>query len=589
MPTTRGILDAVDQRIDAEVHALPSDLDEQVSASLEEARTTSLVRRLWARDASLWTDGDEAKWLAWLDATDKQHAHIQPLLDFQAAVKAEGFSSALLLGMGGSSLGPEVLAETFGRQQGFPHLIVLDSTDPTQIAAVEATIDVGNTLFIVSSKSGSTLEPNILMSYFLARVAAVLGAERAASRFVAVTDPGSSLDQLAERQRFRRVFRGDPGIGGRYSVLSNFGMVPAAVMGLDLARFLDATDVMVRACASSVPPSDNPGVRLGTILGTAARGGRDKVTIVASPTIADVGAWLEQLLAESTGKQGRGLIPVDGEPLGTPQVYGSDRVFVYLRLEPAHDAAQDEVIESLERAGQSVVRIDVADIYQLGQEFFRWEIATAVAGAILRVNAFDQPDVEASKTRSRELMAAYEKNHSLPAETPILEGDWISLYADPENALAITSAARDKTLVGYLAAHLERLRPGDYGALLAYIERNEQHRQALNRLRSVIRDRRRVATCVGFGPRFLHSTGQAYKGGPNSGVFLQITQDDARDLAVPGRAYGFSAVKSAQARGDFEVLAARGRRALRVHLRGDVAAGLERLTQAIKRALAEAR
>jgi len=573
------------KRLDGAAHVLPADLEAAVKAELDAARKAGLVRRLWAHDASLWTGADEGKWLAWLGITGADEANLKSLTDFQAEVKAAGFKHALLLGMGGSSLGPEVLAKTFGKQPGFPELLVLDSTDPAQIATFEARIDPASTLFIVSSKSGGTLEPNILKEYFFARTVEKVGAGKAGSHFVAVTDPGSHMQAVAEGDKFRHVFFGDPGIGGRYSVLSNFGMVPAAVMGLDLARLLAATDVMVRSCDASVPPADNPGAVLGAILGVGAVNGRDKVTIVASPGIADVGAWMEQLLAESTGKVGKGIVPVDSEPLGAPAVYGSDRIFAYLRLEGGADAAQDAAVKALEEAGQPVVRITVSEPYQIGQEFFRWEIATAVAGSIIGIDAFNQPDVEASKIETKKLTDAYEQTGALPAEAPFLEDEGIKLFADARNAGEIQKAAAAKTLDACVAAHLARLAPGDYAALLAYIERNAAHTAALTKLRTLIRDRKKVATCVGFGPRFLHSTGQAYKGGPNSGVFLQITADDARDLAVPGHKYGFSVVKAAQARGDFDVLAERGRRALRIHIGSDVAAGLARIAKAVERAL----
>jgi transaldolase/glucose-6-phosphate isomerase len=578
--------DFLKSRLNGATASLPADFDKTVKERLDEGRKAGRIRRLWARDASLWTNTDEAKWLAWLNVVGDDAAQLQHLLDLQSEVKREGFTHALLLGMGGSSLGPEVLAKTFGRQSGFPELLVLDSTDPAQIVAFEAKIDVARTLFIVSSKSGSTLEPNILKAYFFARAEEVLGKDKAGSHFVAVTDPGSQMQKVAEQDGFRHIFFGDPGIGGRYSVLSNFGLVPAAVMGVDLNAFIEATAVMVRSCGAAVPPAENPGAVLGTILGVGQTRGRDKVTIVASPGIADVGAWLEQLLAESTGKQGKGLVPVDSEPLGRPEAYGDDRIFAYLRLEGAPDPAQDAAVAAIEQAGQPVVRITVSDAQQIGQEFFRWEVATAVAGAIIGINAFDQPDVEASKIKTRELTDAYEKSGALPAEEPFFSAEEIALFADPRNAEAIASAAREKTLDAYIAAHLARLGAGDYAALLAYIERNRAHTAALTELRTRIRDRRKVATCVGFGPRFLHSTGQAYKGGPNSGVFLQITADDARDLAVPGHRFGFSVVKQAQARGDFGVLAERGRRALRIHLGKDVQAGLARLAQAVERALA---
>jgi transaldolase/glucose-6-phosphate isomerase len=374
-----------------------------------------------------------------------------------------------------------------------------------------------------------------------------------------------------------------PTIGGRYSVLSDFGMVPAAASGIAVRPFLERTDVMVRSCAASVPPVENPGVVLGAIIGAAARLGRDKVTVIASPGIAALGAWLEQLLAESTGKQGRGIIPVDGEPIGAPAVYGADRLFAYLRLAGDQDSEREQAVAALEAAGQPVVRITVSDKMQLGQEFFRWEMATAVAGSILGINPFDQPDVEAQKVKTRELTAAYEKSGKLPPETPFFTADGISLYADPENAAALQPQAT--SLAGVLKAHLARVHPGDYVALLAYIERNPAHAEILQRLRRMIRDRTRAATCLGFGPRFLHSTGQAYKGGPNSGVVLQITGDDAEDLPVPGQRYTFGVVKAAQARGDFDVLAERGRRLLRVHLPADLEGGLEIFASALEQAL----
>ncbi|WP_137387671.1 bifunctional transaldolase/phosoglucose isomerase [Rhodoligotrophos defluvii] len=573
-------------RLDSQAYTLPAAMDEAVKARLNDARIAGLPLRLWARDASLWTNEDEAKWLAWLDIVGIVQRDINSLLDLQADMRQQGYTHALLLGMGGSSLGPEVLARTFGKQEGYPELLVLDSTDPQQIASFEQRIDLGKTVFIVSSKSGSTLEPNILKDYFFDAVSKAIGADKAGSRFIAVTDPGSHMQQVAEKDGFRHIFFGDPQIGGRYSVLSNFGMVPAAVMGLDLKRFLSAAAIMVHSCGPDVPPIENPGVLLGAILGVGATTGRDKVTVIASPGIADVGAWLEQLLAESTGKQGRGIIPVDAEPLGAPSVYGNDRVFAYLRLASAPDAAQDQAITALEQAGQPVVRIELAEPYQIGQEFFRWEIATAVAGSIIGINAFNQPDVEASKVATRQLTDEYEKTGKLPEETPILSEDGITLYADPKNAAALAAATDAKTLDAYIKAHLGRAHAGDYAALLAYIDHNTENTAVLTALRTRIRDRLKVATCVGFGPRFLHSTGQAYKGGPNSGVFLQITADPAADLAVPGRRYSFGVVILAQARGDFAVLAERDRRALRVHLGTNVAQGLKRLSRAVDLALA---
>jgi transaldolase / glucose-6-phosphate isomerase len=570
-------------RLDSQSVMLAAEMEKAVSVSLETWRRDGNVRRLWAGDASLWTDTDEAQWLGWLDIAGRQSARIDSLLPLSDDIARQRFSHALLLGMGGSSLGPEVFAKIFGRQSGHPELLVLDSTDPAQIRTIESKIDPARTLFIVSSKSGSTLEPNILKQYFFECAKRAVGSDEVGSRFVAITDPGSKLETIAEHDRFRQIAFGIPSIGGRYSVLSDFGLVPAAVMGLDIARLLGAAQEMVSSCGPYVPPADNPGVALGTVLGVLGKAGRDKVTIVASPGIADFGAWLEQLLAESTGKHGKGLIPVDAEPLGLPDVYGNDRLFVYVRLSGEADWKQDGAVAVLERSGHPVVRIAVADRYHIGQEFFRWELATAVAGAILGINPFDQPDVEASKTKTRDLTGAYEKSGALPAEAALLNEAGLTLFVDERNSNTFGKAG---TLVEYLRAYFGHIREGDYCALLAYVERNKRHLDALQDIRVLIRDRKRVATCLGFGPRFLHSTGQAYKGGPNTGVFLQITCDDVADLQVPGQKYTFGVVKAAEARGDFEVLAERERRLLRVHLGDHVAAGLTVLMEAVRQALA---
>ncbi len=567
-------------------YKLPDSLASLVKANFDDWRSSDKVRRLWQHDASLWTGTDEAQWLGWLDVTKEQIAHAADLQRLAEEIKSARFTDILLLGMGGSSLCPEVFTQTFGHITGFPELHVLDSTDPAQIKAFESKIDLARTLFVVSSKSGSTLEPNIFKQYFFERAKQTVGAEKAGSHFIAITDPGSKMQKVAEADRFRHVFYGLPSIGGRYSALSNFGIVPAALMGIDVAKFLERTQQMVEACGPSMALDQNPGAVLGIVLGTAAKHGRDKVTIITSPEIFDVGAWLEQLLAESTGKQGKGIIPVDREELGAPAVYGNDRVFAYLRLGSAADAQQDAQVAALEKAGHPVVRIAVEEIDNLGQEFFRWEIATAVAGSILGIDAFNQPDVEASKIATRSLTEAYEKTGSLPAESPIFEDSGIKLFTDPVNAAALAkSVGQEKSLTGYLRAHLNRLGSGDYFALLAFIQMNTAHESSLQAMRHAVRDKKRPATCLGFGPRFLHSTGQAYKGGPNTGVFLQVTCDDAADLPVPDQKYTFGIVKAAQARGDFQVLADRGRRALRVHLAKDLRAGLETLTKAFHQAL----
>jgi transaldolase/glucose-6-phosphate isomerase len=567
-------------------YQLPEDLGQNVKATLEDWKKNNKVKRLWARDASLWTNKDEANWLGWLGIVEEQIAHDADFKKIAGEIHKEGFTHLVLLGMGGSSLCVEVFGKTFGKIDGYPEVHILDSTDPAQIRTLESKIDIAKTIFIVASKSGTTLEPNIFEQYFYEKVKQAVGPAEAGKRFIATTDPGSQMQKVAETLSFRRVFYGVPNIGGRYSALSNFGMIPAAIQGLDVPKFLDRAEEMVHACASVVPADENPGVILGSILGTLQKSGRDKITIFASPGISDLGAWLEQLLAESTGKEGKGLIPVDRESIGAPEVYGKDRVFAYVRLEDGADPKQDAGISTLEKAGQPVVRMQVANNYELGQEFFRWEIATAVAGSIIGINAFNQPDVEASKIETRKLTDEYEKTGSLPQETPFYEEKGVKLYSDDKNAAALKQAAgKDATLTAYLRAHVDRLKAGDYFAVLAYIERNEPNRTQLQSIRESVRDKKRVATCLGFGPRFLHSTGQAYKGGPNTGVFLQITCDDAADLPVPGKKYTFGIVKAAQARGDFNVLTERGRRALRAHLTGDLAAGLKTLQQAIQQAL----
>jgi transaldolase / glucose-6-phosphate isomerase len=564
---------------------LPPALQASVDAASERARAEGWSRRLWAGDPTLWTGSDEADGLGWLAAARGATVDLAALEAFQAEVKAGHFAHAVLLGMGGSSLGPEVLAQTFGAQPGFPTLLVLDSTDPAQIRRIEAQIDPATTLFIVASKSGATLEPDLLQRYFFDVATVALGEVEAARHFIAITDADSPLEEIATRQRFRRIFPGLPKVGGRYSVLTNFGMVPAAVIGLDLGGFLRASQVMGRACSPSVPPLANPGLQLGLVLGAAAKAGRDKVTFLASEGIAGLGAWLEQLLAESTGKGGQGLVPVDAEPCGAWEVYGPDRLFIDIRLagEPAPE--RDTLVQALVERGHPVARITLAKRDTLGQEFFRWEMATAIAGAVIGLNPFDQPDVEASKSKTRALTDAYEQTGAPSPAEPIARNDEIALFADPRNADALRQSASGTAVEAILAAHFRRAHDGDYIGLLAYLDRSPEHIAALQEVRTFIRDRKHLATVLGFGPRYLHSTGQAYKGGPNAGVFLEITAEASDDIAVPGRRLSFGVVEAAQAAGDLAVLADRGRRVLRLDLGRDVEAGLQGMAAAVERAL----
>lgn len=546
-------------RLNSMTAALPQSLSDAVEARLETARGNAWSRRLWAGDAALWTGKDEARWLGWLAAGEGKQVDTQKLAAL--AGEARAYPDAVLLGMGGSSLGPEVLSLILGSAPGFPRLHVLDTTDPGQIGTVAAAIDARNTLFIVSSKSGSTMEPELLRAYFHDR------AGENGAHFVAVTDPGSKLEAKAGSDGYSHIFPGDPTIGGRYSVLSAFGMVPAAIMGVDVPAFYAATAPMVLACGPEAPPEANPGVRLGVILGEAALAGRDKLTITASPGLAPFGAWLEQLIAESTGKEGKGIVPVDLEPVGPAAVYGDDRIFVHLHLAGDDDAGLDAKLAALAAAGLPVISIGVASRDLIGQEFFRWEVATAIAGAVLGINPFDQPDVEDAKIATRKLVDAYEQSGALDHETPIYEDGEFAIYAPMAAGYPTTDAT---TL---LAAHLETLKPGDYLGILAYIERNAAHSEAILHMRTAIRDARHVATVAGFGPRFLHSTGQAYKGGPVEGVFIEITRAVDGDLGIPGHRASFGTIQLAQARGDLEVLYSRGQRGLRVHLKtGDMAA-----------------
>lgn len=575
-----------DVPINAQRLMLPAGLQREFESAARQWTSEARVRRLWDRDASLWTNADEARWLGWLDGPRMAREAVTGLKPFVEDIARERFTHALLLGMGGSSLAPEVLRLTFGHLAGAPDLHVLDSTDPAQAATLESRVDLARTLVIVASKSGSTLEPNVFKQYFFDRLRQVVGPERVGRHFVAITDPGSKMQQVAEQDGFRHVFFGEPTIGGRFSALSPFGLVPAATMGIDLARIATAAEAMGEACRRA-DANANPGVALGLAMGLAARDGRDKLTIVTSPEIYDLGAWLEQLIAESTGKHGVAIIPVDLESLGAVDGYARDRMFVSLRVAGPWDAAPEEALQALAAAGHPVFHIEMPDVYGVAQEFFRWEIATAVAGALLGINPFDQPDVEASKVATRALTTAFEQTGRLPGEPPILRQDGLAFFSDAANARALQSAAvtgADATAL--LRAHLRRLEPGDYFALLAYVEMNAAHQRVLQDIRHVVARRARVATCLGFGPRFLHSTGQAYKGGPNTGVFLQVTCEDARDLPVPGQKYTFGVVKAAQAAGDLKVLLDRGRRALRVHLGPDVDGGLRRLRDLVTAALA---
>jgi glucose-6-phosphate isomerase len=563
--------------------ALSEELRGAVDLAAADWQANNKVDRFWQKDPSLWTGDGEEKWLGWIDIVERQQKELPNLAELGADVETGGFKTVLLVGMGGSSLCPEVLAETFGRQTGFPALHIVDSTDPAQVKAAREKVKLKETLVIVSSKSGSTLEPNILKQYFFEEMKYAVGADEAGGHFVAITDPGSKMEQVAKADGFRYIFYGDPQIGGRYSALSNFGMVAATVAGLDAGKLL--AEAAKAVASAKLAPGENPAVELGLILGTAANAGRDKITIFTSPEIYDLGAWLEQLIAESTGKLGKGITPVDREAIAAPEVYGKDRIFAYIRLAGTADKSQDAKVAALEAAGHPVVHIEIADLYEIFGQFFSWEVATAVAGSVMGINPFNQPDVESAKIETRALTTAYEKTGQLPEREPVLVDKGIKLYATEAYAATLKAAAPAATLAGYLRAHLNQIHAGDYFAALAFLPMFPQHEAMIQGFRHKVRDAKRVATCLGFGPRFLHSTGQDYKGGPNTGIFLQITADSAVDVDIPGQKYSFGVVIEAQAAGDLAVLESRGRRAVRVHLGADVAAGLRTLAAAVDEAL----
>ena len=571
----------------------PMRLAEMVASTAAHWGPNSLLGKLWYGDSGVWTDRDENRWLGWLEVPDGNGPIGKRATAFAERLVRDGVRHVVLLGMGGSILFPDMLRQVFRDQPGVD-LRVLDSTDPAQVRAFESTLDLDKTVWIVSSKSGTTLETRLFYHYFYGKVKERVGPERAASRFCAITDPGTPLDYLAAEQGFRATFHGDPAVGGRFSALTYFGIVPAAIMGLNVAELLARARAMAESCQPGVAAAENPGVQLGLTLGIAGREGRDKVTLVTSSRLGGFGAWIEQLVAESTGKAGAALIPIDGERLGEPEIYGTDRLFVSIRLGEDADAEQDATLERLERAGHPVVRFVLGSLYDLGAECFRWEFATAVAGAVLGVHPFDQPDVDAAKAATRDVMNQYATGRRPHERQPVVVTPYstgeLSVYAPGIYGKRLKGLLPDgATIEKWVSAHLAQLRQGDYFAILAYIECCEPYRRVLDDIRHRVRAATGAATTVGFGPRFLHSTGQAHKGGPNSGLYLVVTCHDVVDLAVPDEPCSFGIVKSAQARGDENVLAERKRRYLRLHLDGEVSEGLSTVAGLFDGALALAR
>jgi transaldolase/glucose-6-phosphate isomerase len=553
--------------------------------ALDHLAAVDFLTKLWKADPSPWSTAPEhveiiKHALGWVEIPQQTHAQSGELRDFAHAC-AKRFDHVVVLGMGGSSLAPDILRETFGRTPGYPTLHVLDSTDPQQIQALDESLDIARSLFIVASKSGTTTEPDAFYRYFFARVQQTVGGANAADHFVAITDPGTKLEKEAKDTGFLRVFTNDPNIGGRYSALSYFGMVPAALAGFDVTAILDRAINSMHAHAPTVVPFDAPGLRFGAALGSLAKHGRDKLTILTHPSVHAFGAWAEQLVAESTGKSGTGIVPVEGEPLGAVSAYGDDRIFAYVGAGlPGDDAPTLARLTELEAAGHPVIRLAMTDTLDIGEQFYLWEIATAAAGSVLAIDAFDQPNVQESKDNTKRLLAEYTAKGAFPEPEPrVRTGDVLVFPLSGSRG-----AALGNDLQSAVNAVVEMIRPGDYVAFNAYVPMTAENQGVLRGLRTTVRDAQKVATTVGFGPRFLHSTGQLHKGGPNEGVFFQITYDAPFDLQIPGMV-GFRTLQRAQALGDFESLDKRERRGARIHFPGDAHRGLEALAAALEAAV----
>lgn len=554
------------------------DFENSVRETLDNFQRENLSERLWARDPSLWKSDPSIQEkiknrLGWLSLTQTMPKMIEALETFAISIKDAGFKDVFLLGMGGSSLCPEVLKQTFASAPGYPRLTVLDTTDPEAILSAEVRCDLKKTLFILASKSGSTIEMWSLYRYFSEKVRAVSGNDMG-NQFIAITDPGSPLEKLAGEKNFRKTFSTPADVGGRYSALTAFGLVPAALLGINLSAFLNSAEAMTEACAASVAPESNPGLLLGAIMGALGGAGRDKLTLVPSTSLCHFGIWAEQLVAESTGKEGKGLVPIDGETLGDPAVYGNDRLFIYLRLASDDCTALDQKTSKLQEAGYPLVRIDLKDCSDLAGEFLRWEIATAVSGMLLAVNPFDEPNVSESKANTADVLERYEKTGALDLPPAVSVAEGLSVAGDLKEAAS-------ESLEKILSAFLGQARDNQYIGLMAYFCASEAHDHLLQQLRTAIRDKHRLATTLGYGPRFLHSTGQLHKGGGRRGLFIQFTADDAEDLPIPDTPYSFGVLKRAQALGDFHSLVRHRLIVLEIRLGKDIKAGLDQVIQAI--------
>lgn len=563
--------------------------EQDAAKGLEELAKSNFGVRLWEKDATAWKSEEVHQKsiknrLGWLRVVSLMKEKLPEIQNLAEDVKNAGFTHALLLGMGGSSLCPDVFKRTFGVKSGYLDLSVLDSTDPASILSHEKSVNLEKTLFFVSTKSGTTAETLSFYHYFYEKLLPIKG-DKTGENFVAITDPGTPLIAEGEERGFRKLFLNPSDIGGRYSALSYFGLVPGAVLGIDISEMLNRATEMAEACGSDVAADKNPGLILGNALGRLALAGRAKLTFLISEPIESFGDWVEQLIAESTGKEGKGILPVVSEPLGNMEAYGDDRVFVYLRLDTADNSSLDAKAEAIQKAGHPVITIQLRDLLDLGHEFYRWEVATATMGVVLKENPFDEPNVKESKDNTNALLAVYKEKGKLPEEKAVLSENGISLFCDEETKKLLSTNAKSQTLAGYLAAHLNTIQSGDYVALMAFLPMDSAATTEFQSVRTALREHYKIPSTLGYGPRFLHSTGQLHKGGPNKGVFIQITREAEEKISIPGQPHDFATLERAQAMGDFGALRGKNRRAIRFHITGDVLEGVKKICNLVKAAL----
>jgi glucose-6-phosphate isomerase len=552
-----------------------------ITAEINELNSKNFTAGFWQKQADLWTDSAEGQdsirsFMGWLRVAETMQQAVPEITAFVQEVKQAGFEHVVVMGMGGSTMAPIVFEKSFPAGQGLP-VSVLDTTDPGTVQQIEQSVPLEKTLFIVASKSGTTAEPLAFGDYFYAKLKELKG-DKAGENFVAITDPGSKFVTNATNEGYRKIFLNFAEVGGRFSALTYFGLVPAALYGIDIAALLDRAVAMMQACGSNGDVQDNPGLKLGATMGVLSKAGRDKLTLVVPDKLHDLGLWLEQLLAESTGKEGKGVLPVAGEPLGAPEVYGHDRLFVYVGYEDTPDQENRQKLQALQDAGHPVVTILMREPLDLGAEFFRWEVATAVAGAVLRINPFDQPNVQESKTATDRVMKVVQEQGHLPAgPAAAAEADGVSYFTD----------AKGDGAVGTLKAFFDQAKAGDFVNLQAYLTESDAITAELQAFRKLVQEHLHIATTSGYGPRFLHSTGQYHKGGPNTGLFVQFTHQSPVELPLPGRSYSFGTFENAQAQGDLETLQQYKRRTLHIDLGGDAEASLPKVVAALQQALAQ--